>query len=83
MSPPDGPGRNAPRMNQSRQETYSQIHFGLARREISRSEPTLSLPAPFSAIILEAVGRAGTLTGVVRIGASFRWLDLKRETDIR
>ena len=78
-SPPKCLGRNAPRVNQSRQETYAPKHLGMYRREISRSEPTLPLPAPFSAIILEAVGRAGTQAGVLRTSARARWFDLKRE----
>ena len=83
MSPPNRLGRNAPRMNLSRQETYAPKHFGLARREISRSEPALLLPALFSAIILEAVGRAGAQPGVLRTSARAREFDLKRKMALR
>ena len=80
MSAHDGLGRNDPRVNQSRQETRSSKHFGLRDREISRSEPTQPLPAPLSAIILKAVGRAGTHTAVVRIGGYRMKLEHNRET---
>jgi len=79
MSPPGCLGWIAPRMNQYRQEPK---HFGLAGREIFRSANALSLPAPFSVIILEALGRAGTQAGVLRTGATARWFNLKRETDL-
>ena len=81
---PDGPGRNAPRVDQPRQETYASKHFGMYRRKISRSEPTL-LPFEQLADAVRSLRReaVGPCWLVVEGSALRRWPALRSPAPCR